>query len=133
MTNAASSVNVSLVSGPLAPAMPWTVQGAGAVLAFEGVVRPMEEARSLVALVYEAYEPMTSKELRRLAAAVHHRHALLGLVVEHSVGRVLVSSVSFRLRVAAAHRKPAILAVDEFIDEMKRGVPLWKVPEWTQM
>ena len=61
------SVEVRLTEGPLPPAEPLSVPGAGALLTFEGVVRPLEEGRQLVALVYEAYSPMTERELTRLA------------------------------------------------------------------
>jgi molybdopterin synthase catalytic subunit len=100
------------------------------VLVFEGVVRPREEQRPLAALIYEAYEPMSSRELGNLANEIGDRHGLLAIDLEHSCGRVPVGACSFRLRVAAPHRKAAIAAVDELIDRMKAGVPLWKVPEW---
>ncbi len=93
-------------------------------------MRPQEQEQPLRALIYEDYEPMSSRELLRLARDVTDRHGLLAIDVAHSRGRVPVGATSFRLRVAAAHRKPAILAVDELIDRLKADVPLWKVPEW---
>lgn len=125
-----TTVAVRLTDGPLAAARPWGPTGAGAVLTFEGVVRPCEGERPLVALIYEDYEPMSSRELMKLAREVAARHELLALELEHSRGRVAAGETSFRLRVAAAHRKPAIVALDELIDRMKAEVPLWKVPEW---
>lgn len=127
-----SHLSVLLVEGPLGRSGDWQIHGAGAIVQFDGVVRELEEGRSLAALVYEAYEPMTQKELEVLTNTVAARHGLLGITVEHSVGRVPVGAISFRLRIAAEHRKPALRAMDEFIDTMKDRVPLWKVPEWTQ-
>lgn len=122
-------VAVRLIEGPLPPEPPSAVDGAGAVVAFEGVVRPDEEGRPLAALVYEAYEPMTTQELRRLAEATAAEHGLLAIAVEHSVGRVAAGETSFRLTVASRHRAEALTAVERFIVEMKRIVPLWKVAE----
>jgi molybdopterin synthase catalytic subunit len=50
------------------------------------------------------------------------------MCVEHSRGRVAAGECSFRLRVAASHRPEALRAVEEFIDRMKRDVPIWKTP-----
>ena len=125
-----ASVSVRLVEGPLAAKPRAAVDGAGAVVAFEGVVRPEEDGRPLAALVYEAYEPMTTRELTRLAERTAAEHGLLAIAVEHSVGRVAPGETSFRLTVASPHRAEALAAVERFIVEMKRGVPLWKVAEF---
>lgn len=121
---------VELVPGALGDAVMWRPTEAGAVVQFEGVVRPTEDGRQLAALGYEAYEPMTTRGLAELGGAMIREHGLTALRVEHSVGRVPIHAVSFRLYVASAHRKEALQAMDTFIDRMKREVPLWKVPEW---
>jgi molybdopterin synthase catalytic subunit len=97
---------------------------------FDGIVRPAEDGRPLAALVYEAYEPMTSRELHRLAQTTLATHGLLAIVVQHSTGRVTAEEASFRLSIGAAHRAEAIRAADEFISEMKKVVPIWKTPEF---
>ena len=127
---AAMNVQVNIHEGPLAAPAPWRPQGAGAVVAFEGVVRPWEAGGELAALRYEVYEPMTRRELHKLAERVVEAHDLTALHVEHSRGDVPVGEVSFRLHVAAAHRKEALVAMEAFIDRMKRDVPIWKVPLW---
>lgn len=124
------SVEIELIDGPLPPAAAWSAEGAGALLTFEGVVRPTEEGQELAALVYEAYPPMTERELTRLAERTAQEHGLLAIRVEHSTGRVAVAACSFRLRVASRHRAEGIAATDAFIREMKRVVPLWKVAEF---
>jgi molybdopterin synthase catalytic subunit len=123
-------VEVLLVEGPLGPASSRPPEGAGAWLVFEGIVRPKEADQPLAALTYEAYEPMTSRELRRLATTMLATHGLLAIVVEHSLGRVAASEVSFRLSIGSAHRAEGLRAADEFITLMKRDVPLWKNPEF---
>ncbi|MGL4511994.1 MAG: molybdenum cofactor biosynthesis protein MoaE [Lacipirellulaceae bacterium] len=126
-----SGVAVTLVEGPLAIAKPTlAADGVGASLVFEGVVRRIENDRPLAALVYEAYEPMTTRELDRLAHAARQRFGLASIDVEHSVGRVAVGACSFRVAVSSAHRRESLDAVAWFVDEMKRTVPLWKVPAW---
>ena len=124
---------VRLLDGPLTTAGPPSPPGCGAVLTFEGVVRPSEpdgeRTRPLAALRYEAYEPMTTRELTRLAAACEAEFGAT-LAVEHSVGEVPVGACSFRLHVATPHRAAALACCGAFVDRMKRDVPLWKVPVW---
>lgn len=124
---------IILVRGPLGPPSPWEIEDAGALVVFDGIVRPTDDGRALKALSYEAYEPMAGLVLQALARQVTRRHGLLGIRVEHSVGDVPVAGVSFRLFVAAAHRGPALAAMGEFIDLLKRDVPIWKTPVWAQI
>jgi molybdopterin synthase catalytic subunit len=125
-------VRATIVEGPLPErghAGPADT-GAGALLVFDGVVRPLEDGRALKALEYEVYEPMAGRQLERLATAVAERHSLLRLDVEHSRGVVPVGRVSLRVVIDAAHRGPALAAMAEFIDLLKRDVPIWKKPVW---
>jgi molybdopterin synthase catalytic subunit len=127
------SIAVSIIDGPLADvAQPWWPDGAGAVVSFEGVVRPTEDDRPIQALDYEAYDPMATQQLSRLAQSVLEDHRLIAVRVDHSRGRVSVGRCSFRLRIASAHRKEAIRALDLFIDRLKQDVPIWKKPVFVE-
>lgn len=126
----ATHIEVRLVEGELGAGEPMRLPGAGAVVQFEGVVRPTESGQPLRGLTYEAYEPMTGRMLDALGREIAEQHGLRALRVEHSVGFVPNHAVSFRLTVVSAHRKAALAAMDKFIDRMKQDVPLWKVPEW---
>lgn len=97
----------------------------GARVVFEGLVRATENDRTLAALDYEAYEPMTTRGLQKLALELGQAQ-MLAVTVEHSLGRVPVGQCSFRLTVCAVHRKEALAFMDAFIDRMKQEVPLWK-------
>jgi molybdopterin synthase catalytic subunit len=121
-------VTVHIVQGPLSPQpAPWAPpRGYGALVTFEGVARPEENGNAIVALEYEAYEPMASKMIQRIGQELESVHGLLGMCVEHSTGRVDVGDCSFRLRIASAHRKEALAATDAFIDRLKQDVPIWK-------
>ena len=100
----------------------------GATLVFEGIVRANEQGRVIRALSYEAYEPMATNSLTELARDILSKHGLIAITVEHSRGEVAVGERSFRLIIDSAHRKEALAAMDEFIDRMKRDVPIWKSP-----
>ncbi len=102
------------------------IQQVGATVVFEGIVRTDEAGRAIRALAYEAYEPMASNSLAELARDILSKHGLIAITVEHSRGEVAVGQRSFRLAIESAHRKEALAAMDEFIDRMKRDVPIWK-------
>lgn len=128
------SVSVTLVDGPL-PAhqslsAPAASRGAacqvGASTMFEGIVRASEDERPIIALDYEAYNPMATRMLERIARELVERHKLHSIEVQHSTGRVGVGERSFRLIIDSAHRAEGIAATSEFIDRMKRDVPIWK-------
>jgi len=113
----------------------------GARVRFEGIVRleePRGDAHSgeraavgeLAALAYTAYEPMATGELERIASEVGAAFGVEAMFVLHSRGRVGVGEVSFVLIIESAHRGPALRAMSEFIDRMKRDVPIWKMPVW---
>ncbi len=108
------------------PPPPFACGGAGAVVCFEGRVRGLEEGRAIRGLCYEAYEPMADDMLLNIGDEIVARYGLVGLCVEHSRGTVLVGECSFRLRIAGRHRREALAAMSQFIDRMKRDVPIWK-------
>ncbi|MCC6581732.1 MAG: molybdenum cofactor biosynthesis protein MoaE [Phycisphaeraceae bacterium] len=121
-------ITVRIHDGPLAAAERWSVEGAGAVVCFDGIVRPTEAGQPIAGLSYETYDPMAERELARLALEAIERFGLLAVKVEHSRGQVDHGACSFRLRIASSHRKEALAAADWFIDRMKQQVPIWKKP-----
>jgi molybdopterin synthase catalytic subunit len=130
------NIAVCIQDGPLPDGLPAeaasVVAGqAGAVVCFEGVVRACENGRSIAALDYEIYEPMATRELRRLAEDVWRSFGLLAVSVTHSRGRVAAGQCAFRLRVVAAHRGEALRAMEVFIDRLKQDVPIWKQAVYT--
>ena len=124
------SVEVTIIDGPLPPHQPTSAPSdVGAFVLFDGVVRGLEGGEAIAGLSYEVYEPMASRELGRLATRMFEFEGVRAIRVWHSRGFVPVAKPSFRLQVMAAHRKEALRAVDEFIDSMKRDIPIWKRAE----
>ena len=122
------SATVRIVDGAIGDPAPVLSPAAqfGAAIVFDGVVRSDEGGRTIRALAYEVYEPMASNMLAELGREMLAKHGLVAIMVEHSRGEVLVGQRSFRLTVHALHRAEALAAVGEFIDRMKRDVPIWK-------
>ena len=122
------SATVRIIDGVIGDPAPVLSPAAqfGAAIVFDGVVRSDEGGRTIRALAYEVYEPMASNMLAELGREILAQHGLVAIMVEHSRGEVPVGQRSFRLTVHALHRAEALAAVGEFIDRMKRDVPIWK-------
>jgi molybdopterin synthase catalytic subunit len=122
------SVTIRIIDGPLGEPASVLLPTAqfGAAIVFDGVVRSDEGGRPIRALNYEVYEPMASNMLAELGREMLTKHGLVSILVEHSRGEVPVGQRSFRLTVHALHRAESLAAVGEFIDLMKRDVPIWK-------
>lgn len=77
-------------------------------------------------LVYEAYEAMALKEMRKLIDQAKEQFDISCVGMVHRLGRLEIGETSVVISVAAAHRKAAFAACEWLIRELKRTVPIWK-------
>jgi MoaE-MoaD fusion protein len=101
-------------------------EAAGAIATFSGTTRASSRGRSVVRLVYEAYEGMAEAVMAEIAEALVARHQLCAVAIHHRIGAVAVGDTSVVIAVSAPHRRAALTACHEAIDELKERVPLWK-------
>lgn len=99
---------------------------AGAVVRFEGRVRPEENNATIEALQYEAYEPMAQKQMEKIARELNEQHPCLAVRVRHRLGRVPVGDAAIVVEVRAKHRGEAFAFLAEFMNRLKQDVPIWK-------
>jgi len=118
-------VDVAIQTGPLD--LPDDLPpGAGAVVRFEGRVRPEEKEAIIEALDYEAYLPMAQRQMEKIVRDLGHAHRCLRARVRHRVGRVPVGETAILVEVCAAHRAEAFALATAFMDRVKQEVPIWK-------
>ena len=98
----------------------------GAVVEFAGVVRGEEDGRSIAGLDYEAYAAMARAEMERIAGELSVTYPCECLEVTHRIGHVPVGQASILVRIEAKHRAEAFGMLAEFMNRMKRDVPIWK-------
>jgi molybdopterin synthase catalytic subunit len=103
---------------------------AGAVVLFLGTVRDNPQGPRVLHLDYEAYGRLALAEMHRIAREALDRWPVVGLAVEHRVGRLEVGEVSVAVAVSAAHRREAFEAGRYVIDTLKVRVPIWKKEVW---
>ena len=106
------------------------IAGAGAIVDFWGVVRPIEDGRRLMGIDYEAHQEMAEHQLKCIIEQATERFRLKLVVVHHRTGFITVGEASLFLRVASSHRAEAFQASQWIVDELKRKVPVWKRPRF---
>ncbi|CAN5917915.1 molybdenum cofactor biosynthesis protein MoaE [soil metagenome] len=103
----------------------------GAILVFLGVVRDINDGRSVTAIDYSAYEAMAATLLGDIAREGAERHGPANVVIVHRLGELGLQEASVGIAVANAHRDDAYQLSRWCIDELKRRVPIWKREHYT--
>lgn len=104
----------------------------GATVTLDGYARKFTkdkekgEVRETEYLVYEAYDEMALKEMRKLVDAAKSQFAISNVGIVHRTGRTEIGETSVVISVAAPHRRAAFEACEWLIKELKRTVPIWK-------
>jgi molybdopterin synthase catalytic subunit len=122
-------ITIELTRAPIARPQPWKAPAnpeAGALVEFFGLVRATEDGATIAALHYEAYEAMAEKILREKIALLEKRHPCQAVRVIHRLGNVPVGESAIYVGVQSHHRGEGFLFLQEFMDELKKDVPIWK-------
>lgn len=104
----------------------------GATVTLDGYARRFTrdkttgQVRETEYLIYEAYDEMAIKEMRKLIDAAHSRFEITNVGIVHRTGRLDIGETSVVISVAAPHRRAAFEACEWLIKELKRTVPIWK-------
>ena len=99
---------------------------AGGICLFVGTVRNITKGKSVIALEFEAYQPMAVSEMRKIAEAAMNKWPVLRVSICHRLGRLALGEVPVVIAVSAAHRGAAFEACQYCIDSLKQTVPIWK-------
>jgi len=100
--------------------------GAGAVVEFRGIVRGVERVTKIAGLIYEIYEPMADRMVKRIIEELDAEYPCLAFLVVHRHGLVPVGETAIYVRIEARHRSEAIKMLEQFMNRLKTEVPIWK-------
>ena len=124
-------VSCRLVEGPVSTA--WCKSqvvidhSVGCTLCFAGQVRQNNNQRNdVVALHYQAYPEMFESEIKKISSEMFSRFELLAIAVEHSVGEIKLGESAVHVAVSAAHRRDTFAALEFFMVQLKKRVPIFK-------
>ena len=100
----------------------------GALVEFQGIVRPREGSREIDGIDYEAHATMAKHQLQSIAHEAAEKFELMFVQLHHRTGFVGAGEASLLLRVASTHRAAAFEASQWIVDELKKRVTIWKRP-----
>ena len=120
-------VHVEITREPLAARGVTSADGvSGAVVEFAGLVRSEEDGVAIAGLDYEAYEMMARTEMEKIVRELGSVFPCRSVEVAHRIGSVPAGEASIVVRIEAKHRAEAFGMLAEFMDRLKREVPIWK-------
>ncbi len=104
----------------------------GAVVAFVGLVRDLNENASVSEMTLEHYPGMTEKALTEIEAAAKSRWDIVETLVIHRVGALQPTDQIVLVAVGSAHRHEAFAACEFIMDYLKTQAPFWKKEQTPQ-
>lgn len=103
----------------------------GAVVVMSGMVRNQTDGKPVVALEYQAYEPMAIAIFRQIAAQIRDQWSdVTHVVIHHRTGKLQIGEISVLVAIGCPHRSEAFAACKYAIDTLKHNAPIWKKEHW---
>ncbi len=98
----------------------------GAVAAFIGVARDVNDGERVAAMTLEHYPGMTEQALEDICAQARARWKLIDVLVVHRVGTLRPTDPIVLVVVTSSHRGEAFAACEFVMDYLKTEAPFWK-------
>ncbi len=98
----------------------------GAVAAFVGIVRDLNEGDEVATLTLEHYPGMTEKSLDDIVSQARQRWDIYDALVVHRVGTLQPLDQIVLVVVTSAHRGESFKACEFLMDYLKTRAPFWK-------
>ena len=99
----------------------------GAESIFFGRVRDINLGKKVIAVSYDAFEPLAEKTFRVVCDEARLKWGGdLRIALVHRIGRLDVGDISIGITVRSRHRDEAYLASRYIIEQVKTRVPIWK-------
>ncbi|BAZ66224.1 MAG: molybdenum cofactor biosynthesis protein MoaE [Pelatocladus maniniholoensis HA4357-MV3] len=103
----------------------------GAIVVMSGTVRNQTDGKPVIALEYQAYEPMTLRVFYQIATEIRQKWTDVNrVVIHHRIGHLQIGEISVLVAVGCPHRSEAFEACRYAIDTLKHNAPIWKKEHW---
>jgi molybdopterin synthase catalytic subunit len=103
----------------------------GAVVVMSGMVRNQTDGKAVVALEYQAYQPMALGVFAQIAREIRKSWSDVNrVVIHHRIGKLKIGEISVLVAVGCPHRSEAFAACQFAIDTLKHNAPIWKKEHW---
>jgi molybdopterin synthase catalytic subunit len=125
------STQIRIQSSPFDPfaeqdAMRRSQPQVGALVAFVGLMRDLNQGDQVRAMTLEHYPGMTEQALEAIADEAKRRWQIEGIRIIHRVGRLEPEDPIVLVAVSSRHRGDAFRACELIIDYLKTDAPFWK-------
>jgi molybdopterin synthase catalytic subunit len=123
------NIEIILTQESIARPQVWSVPAdveTGSLVEFYGIVRETEGSEKIPALHYEAYASMAEKVMREKIAALEKKYPCQSIRIVHRLGLVPQGESAIYVGLQSKHRREGFLFLQEFMDEFKKDVPIWK-------
>jgi molybdopterin synthase catalytic subunit len=123
------NIEIILIQDSIARPQIWTTpvsSETGSLVEFYGIVRETEGADKIPALHYEAYASMAEKIMREKIAALEEKYSCQAIRIVHRLGTIPKGESAIYVGLQSKHRREGFLFLQEFMDEFKKDVPIWK-------
>lgn len=105
--------------------------GNGAIVVMSGMVRNQTDGKAVVALEYQAYQPMALQIFAQIAVEIRKNWPDVNrVVIHHRIGKLKIGEISVLVAVGCPHRSEAFAACQFAIDTLKHNAPIWKKEHW---
>ena len=110
----------------------------GAVAAFVGLVRDVNEGDAVKTMTLEHYPGMTEKSIQRILEEARSRWDVIDATVVHRIGELNPCDRIVLVAIASSHRGDAFAACEFIMDYLKTRAPFWKKehtpdgPRWVE-
>ena len=101
-------------------------RGVGAIAAFVGTVREVNDDAPVTGLSLEHYPGMTERALESIVDEAKRRFDIRDLLVVHRVGALAPGDQIVLVIATSAHRRMAFDACEFAMDLLKTEAPFWK-------
>jgi len=98
----------------------------GAVAAFIGQVRDVNEGADVASMTLEHYPGMTEKALQNIIEQARQRWDIFDALIIHRIGKLHATDQIVLVLVSGAHRGEAFAACAFIMDYLKTEAPFWK-------
>jgi molybdopterin synthase catalytic subunit len=98
----------------------------GAIVAFVGTVRDLNDGEDVAAMELEHYPGMTEKALEAIVGEAKRRWPGSEFLIVHRVGKLLPRDQIVLAAATSAHRHDAFDACSFLMDYLKTQAPFWK-------
>ena len=103
----------------------------GAIVVMSGMVRDQTDGKPVIALEYQAYEPMAMQVFKQIAQEIRATWTnVTHVVIHHRIGRLQIGEISVLVAIGCPHRTEAFEACKYAIDTLKHNAPIWKKEHW---